>query len=111
MDGTPALRMNKFMLATLALGKADLGTPSSETLPAPTALPFELNVTMRALIAGAEARFDTLVGEHELHVLHYELNVTTRALIAGAEARFDTLVGEHELHVLHYEGYGKNAIK
>jgi carnitine O-acetyltransferase len=72
MDGTPTLRMNEFMLATLALGKADLGTPSGETLPAPTELPFELNVTTRALISGAEARFDTLVGEHELHVLHYE---------------------------------------
>ncbi|KAJ7202927.1 Choline/Carnitine o-acyltransferase-domain-containing protein [Mycena rebaudengoi] len=72
MDGTPTLRMNGFMLATLALGKADPGTPSGETLTAPTELPFELNVTTCALIAGAEARFDTLVGEHELHVLQYE---------------------------------------
>ncbi|KAJ7291324.1 hypothetical protein C8J57DRAFT_969406, partial [Mycena rebaudengoi] len=72
MDGMPTLRMNGFMLVTLVLGKADPGTPSGETLTAPTELPFELNVTTRALIAGAEARFDTLVGEHKLHVLQYE---------------------------------------
>ncbi|KAJ6508504.1 acyltransferase ChoActase/COT/CPT [Mycena sanguinolenta] len=72
MDGTPTLRMNEFVLATLALGKADLGTPTGEALPAPTELSFELNTTTRDLIKGAESRFDKLVGEHELHVLHYE---------------------------------------
>ncbi|KAF8171964.1 acyltransferase ChoActase/COT/CPT [Mycena galopus ATCC 62051] len=72
MDGTPTLRMNEFILATLALGKADLGTPTGEALPAPTELSFNLNATARDLIKGAEARFDALVGAHELHVLHYE---------------------------------------
>ncbi|KAJ6462051.1 acyltransferase ChoActase/COT/CPT [Mycena vitilis] len=72
MDGTPTLRMNEFVLATLALGKADLGTPTGEALPAPTELPFALNATTRDLITGAAARFDALVGAHELHVLHYE---------------------------------------
>ncbi|KAF7346576.1 Carnitine acetyl transferase [Mycena sanguinolenta] len=51
---------------------ADLGTPTGEALPAPTELSFELNTTTRDLIKGAESRFDKLVGEHELHVLHYE---------------------------------------
>ncbi|KAJ7132997.1 acyltransferase ChoActase/COT/CPT [Mycena filopes] len=72
MDGTPTLRMNEFMLATLALGKADLGTPTGEALPAPTELPFELNATTRDLVTGAVSRFDALVAAHELHVLHYE---------------------------------------
>ncbi|KAJ7147145.1 acyltransferase ChoActase/COT/CPT [Mycena crocata] len=74
MDGTPTLRMNEFMLATLALGKADLGPAeaSPDALPVPTELPFTLNATARDLIAGAERRFDALVAAHELHVLHYE---------------------------------------
>jgi carnitine O-acetyltransferase len=72
MDGTPTLRMNEFVLATLALGKADLGAPTGDPLPTPTELPFALNATTRDLIAGAEKRFDELVGAHELHVLHYE---------------------------------------
>ncbi|KAJ7784367.1 acyltransferase ChoActase/COT/CPT [Mycena metata] len=72
MDGTPTLRMNEFVLATLALGKADLGTPTGEQLPAPTELPFELNAITRDLVTGAAARFDALVAQHELHVLHYE---------------------------------------
>jgi carnitine O-acetyltransferase len=72
MDGTPTLRMNEFILATLALGKADLGSPTGEALPAPTELPFALNAVTRDLVKGAEARFDALVAAHELHVLHYE---------------------------------------
>ncbi|KAJ6525268.1 acyltransferase ChoActase/COT/CPT [Mycena vulgaris] len=72
MDGTPTLRMNEFMLATLALGKADLGMPTGAALPPPTELPFTLNATTRDLVAGAAARFDALVAAHELHVLHYE---------------------------------------
>ncbi|KAJ7021589.1 acyltransferase ChoActase/COT/CPT [Mycena alexandri] len=72
MDGTPTLRMNEFVLATLALGKVDLGTPTGEELPAPTELPFELNATTRDLVTSAAARFDALVAAHELHVLHYE---------------------------------------
>ncbi|KAJ7195467.1 acyltransferase ChoActase/COT/CPT, partial [Mycena pura] len=72
MDGTPTLRLNEFVLATLARGKADLGTPTGEALPAPTELAFELNATTRDLIGGAEKRFDALVAEHDLQVLHYE---------------------------------------
>ncbi|KAJ7505179.1 acyltransferase ChoActase/COT/CPT [Mycena galericulata] len=74
MDGTPTLRMNEFVLATLALGKADLGppTPSPSPLPAPAELPFTLNATARTLIADAASRFDALLAAHELHVLHYE---------------------------------------
>ncbi|KAF7299596.1 Carnitine acetyl transferase [Mycena chlorophos] len=71
MDGTPTLRMNEFVLATLATGKADLGTPTGEALPTPTLLPFELDSPTLSLIDGATKRFDELVGEHELYVLQY----------------------------------------
>ncbi|KAF7314466.1 Carnitine acetyl transferase [Mycena kentingensis (nom. inval.)] len=71
MDGTPTLRMNEFVLATLAAGKAVMGTPTGEALPAPTPLPFTLPASTLSLIDGAASRFDALVAEHELHVLHY----------------------------------------
>ncbi|KIY45195.1 acyltransferase ChoActase/COT/CPT [Fistulina hepatica ATCC 64428] len=72
MDGTPTLRMNEFVLASLVLGKADLGTPSGETLPPPTELKFVLDDAVQRDINDAETRFDELVAKHDLHVLHYE---------------------------------------
>ncbi|KAF5374161.1 hypothetical protein D9615_008834 [Tricholomella constricta] len=73
MDGTPTLRMNEFMLASLARGKADLGAPVADTaLPAPTELVFATDDKVRTLVKEAEQRFDELVGKHDLHVLHYE---------------------------------------
>lgn len=76
MDGTTTLRMNEFMLATIALGKADLGAPRSNTtgadLPQPTELKFAVNSEVQGLIQGAEKRFDELIGQHDLRVLHYE---------------------------------------
>ncbi|KAF8166583.1 acyltransferase ChoActase/COT/CPT [Mycena galopus ATCC 62051] len=67
-----ALRMNEFVLAALALGQADLGTPSGEALPAPTELSFTLNDPMRDLINGAEWRFVKMAAPFEARVLHYE---------------------------------------
>jgi len=31
MDGTPTMRMNEFAVGSLALGKADLGPPMSDS--------------------------------------------------------------------------------
>ncbi|KIL61871.1 hypothetical protein M378DRAFT_13210 [Amanita muscaria Koide BX008] len=76
MDGTPTLRMNEYMLATVALGKANLGPERTLTtgqdLPHPEELVFEVNEKVKELVKGAEQRFDELVGKHDLHVLHYE---------------------------------------
>ena len=76
MDGTPTLRMNEFMLASLVAGKADLGparTASTGTsLAPPTELTFALDAASKANIAAAEAHFDALVGAHDMEVLHYE---------------------------------------
>ncbi|KXN82233.1 Carnitine O-acetyltransferase, mitochondrial [Leucoagaricus sp. SymC.cos] len=75
MDGTPTLRMNEFILATLASGKIDLGPPTVSnpfSLPEPQQLTFQLNETVKNHITSAAARFDTLVAKHDLNVLHYE---------------------------------------
>ncbi|EEB89371.1 hypothetical protein MPER_12539, partial [Moniliophthora perniciosa FA553] len=72
MDGTPTLRMNEFMLASIALNKIDLGpTRTKETgsdLAEPTELKFEVNDQVKRLVQEAESRFDELVGKHDLHV-------------------------------------------
>lgn len=72
MDGTPTLRMNEFMLAGLAAGKIDMGAPrtasTSDALPEPKELKFELDEASKANIKAAEQRFDELVGKHDLHV-------------------------------------------
>ena len=72
MDGTPTLRMNEFVLGSLALGKADLGPPrSAETekdLPQPKELVFATDAKVRGLVADAEKRFDRLVGAHDMKV-------------------------------------------
>ncbi|KAG6852649.1 hypothetical protein C0991_010186 [Blastosporella zonata] len=76
MDGTPTLRMNEFVLASLAKGKADLGPPKTETtgraIPAPTELVFATDAKVQGLVKEAEGRFDELVAAHDLHVQHYE---------------------------------------
>ena len=72
MDGTPTLRMNEFVLASLALNKIGLGPArTKETgndLPEPTELKFEVNDQVKRLVKEAESRFDELVSKHDLHV-------------------------------------------
>ncbi|CAE6351603.1 unnamed protein product [Rhizoctonia solani] len=73
MDGTPTLRMNEFVLASLAKGKVDHGsTTVSSNLPAPKEITFELDSTSKSHIQTATKNFNTLVGQHDLHVLQYE---------------------------------------
>jgi len=76
MDGTPTLRMNEFILASLAANKADLGAPrdasTGSSLPAPTELTFNLDGKVTKFVDEACAHFDALVGRHDMHVLHYE---------------------------------------
>ncbi|KAI0643180.1 acyltransferase ChoActase/COT/CPT [Trametes meyenii] len=76
MDGTPTLRLNEFVLASLAHGKVDLGparTPSTGAdLAPPQELPFVLDAPTQKYVADAEAHFDALVAQHEMVVLHYE---------------------------------------
>ncbi|KAF8628811.1 hypothetical protein AX15_003706 [Amanita polypyramis BW_CC] len=75
MDGTPTLRLNEYILATLALGKVDLGpertSGTGKDLPQPEELVFEVNDQVAGLVKGAEQRFDELVGGHDLHVCHF----------------------------------------
>ncbi|KAI5122447.1 hypothetical protein M0805_008759 [Coniferiporia weirii] len=82
MDGTPTLRLNEYMLASLAAGKVDLGAP--------------------------EVRAEGLEKPKEIT---FELDDKAKTYIKQAETNFDKLVEKHEMLVLHYEGYGKNYIK
>lgn len=72
MDGTPTLRMNEFMLASLAANKVDLGPgrtgSTGATLGAPTELKFEVDARCRGYIDAACEHFDALVGAHEMQV-------------------------------------------
>ncbi|KIK57139.1 hypothetical protein GYMLUDRAFT_46369 [Collybiopsis luxurians FD-317 M1] len=76
MDGTPTLRMNEFVLGAVAQNKIDLGPPrtgdTGAKLPGPERLEFVVNGEVEKLVRDAEGRFDRLVGEHDLFVLHYE---------------------------------------
>lgn len=72
MDGMPTLRMNEFVLASIAEKKAPLGPPragdTGKDLPEPMELKFVLDDKCKANIEGAEARFDELAAQHDLHV-------------------------------------------
>lgn len=69
MDGTPTLRLNEFILASLAANKVDHGSDSVRPdLGQPTELKFELDATSKKYIAEAEQHFAELVGQHDLHV-------------------------------------------
>lgn len=72
MDGTPTLRMNEFILGSLAAKKVDLGHPrtpeTGKGLPAPTELKFVVNETIHKTVKDAEIAFDNLIGQHDMHV-------------------------------------------
>ena len=70
MDGTPTLRMNEFVLASIASGKFDLNPTrtSASTLPEVEELVFDLDDKVHKAIKDAETRFDELVGKHDLEV-------------------------------------------
>jgi carnitine O-acetyltransferase len=73
MDGTPTLRMNEFMLGSLAAKKIDLGHPSPNiSLKPPKEIILTASDAVHADIQQAEKNFDELVGAHELRVLHYD---------------------------------------
>ncbi|EGN98050.1 hypothetical protein SERLA73DRAFT_182914 [Serpula lacrymans var. lacrymans S7.3] len=76
MDGTPTLRLNEFILASLAAKKVDLGEPRTSStggsLPEPRELKFDLDDRCKAFISDSCQHFNELVGKHDLHVLHYE---------------------------------------
>ena len=101
MDGTPTLRMNEFVLGSLAAKKVDLGDPrrskTGEELPAPTELKFIVNEATSKHVKDAEIAFDNLVGQHDMHV---------RMLLHIPHTYSYT-----PYQVLHYEGYGKDYIK
>ena len=69
-DGTPTLRLNEFILASLAGGKVDFGARNvrPEGLVQPKEIKFDLDDKAKAYIKEAEEHFDELVGKHELFV-------------------------------------------
>ncbi|KAF8263575.1 acyltransferase ChoActase/COT/CPT [Lactarius quietus] len=81
VDGTPTLRLNDFILGSLAAKEIDLGSISPSSLLTP---PAEIVLTA---------------------------NDAVLADVKEAEKNFDKLVGAHDLQVLHYDAYGKNLIK
>ena len=70
MDGTPTLRMNEFVLASIARRQVELNPTRTDAskLPEVEELVFELDDKVQKAIKDAETRFDELVGKHDLEV-------------------------------------------
>jgi len=72
MDGTPTLRMNEFILGSLAANKVDLGPARNDStgsdLPEPKELKFVVDTKVQKAVSDSCQRFDELVGKHDLHV-------------------------------------------
>lgn len=67
--GTPTLRLNEYMVSSVARGTVDHGSPTVRpNLPAPQEIKFVLDDTTSANIKVSEKNFDKLVGEHDMHV-------------------------------------------
>lgn len=71
-DGTPTLRMNEYILATIAVCRADLGpernAETGKDLAQPEELLFEVNGKVEGLVSGAEQRYDELLAQHDMQV-------------------------------------------
>lgn len=72
LDGTPTLRLNEFMLGSLAANKVDLGpgrtASTGADLEGPRELEFKLDERCRGYIDEACKHFDALVGQQEMQV-------------------------------------------
>jgi carnitine O-acetyltransferase len=72
MDGTPTLRMNEFVLHSLAANKVNLGPARTSStgldLPQPKELKFVVDAKVEKAVKDSCQRFDELVGQHDLHV-------------------------------------------
>lgn len=69
MDGTPTLRLNEYVISSIARGVVDHGSPSvRSSIPEPAELSFKLNAETEKYIDEARADYDKLVGAHDMHV-------------------------------------------
>ena len=72
LDGTPTLRLNEFMLASIANGKIPLELPEKERNPAPMPKPeeivFELDHKAKEAIEKSKQGFQEEMGKQQLKV-------------------------------------------
>ncbi|KAI8609540.1 carnitine acetyl transferase [Chytriomyces sp. MP71] len=72
MDATPTSRMCEYILDNLEKGKIDHGEAAGKRLLPPRKLGFDLTASIIRDVRVAEAKFDTLVAEHDLKVVVFE---------------------------------------
>lgn len=82
LDGTPTLRMNEFVLSSLALGRIDL-EPSAR----PHATPLGGKVEELKWVLDEKARED----------------------VKEAKREHEALMGDHQMAALHFTGYGSES--
>ena len=70
MDGTPTLRMNEFIISSIARGAVDHHSERDvrSDIPPPRGLSFALSNEVEMYIKDAEKRYDELIGAHDMHV-------------------------------------------
>jgi len=72
MDGTPTLRMNDFVLASLESNKIELGTSKRSDLSAPKPITFSLDKVLESKIAESIKDFDSLKEKHDIAMLDFQ---------------------------------------
>jgi carnitine O-acetyltransferase len=76
MDGTPGARLNDFVFSALFTGRIDLVPERTDRtivdLPHPKELKFQIDGKTTENIEAAAGRFDALVAEYDLEILHHE---------------------------------------
>lgn len=99
LDGTPTLRLNEFMLASLDKGQIPLELPEGEKagskMPQPQEIVFELDAKLKEATAKSAAGFAKEMALQDLKVGCH-----------GISDRQNRLC-----QMVHFTGYGKNAIK
>lgn len=72
LDGTPTLRLNEFMLGSLAHGKIPLELPEAERdpspMPEPVEIVFELDAKAKEAIATSRKGFQEEMSKQQLKV-------------------------------------------
>lgn len=72
LDGTPTLRMNEFVLASLDKGKIDLSSPAGAKAPEPQELKWVLDGKAETFVEEARKEHVGIMSNHDLEALHFE---------------------------------------
>ena len=111
LDGTPTLRLNEFIIASLEKGKVDLVGEAGKKGAAPVELQWVLDDKAKASVEAAAKAHWEVMGRHNLEVSSWFLPFLASRRSWEKVRKRRELISSSFRQALQYGGYGKDLIK